>query len=321
MSSSTAWQLLSLALPALVGANMNAGLTYTISNPAPGHQSVSPPFVGEYFEVDSPTLRMQYSQVYWQTLPPAELPADIVSRFANKTMAVTGFEVDLLRQNNLTGQEESVPAYQSYNHHYSPNLVSAAVQLKLDANGQATGVDRGHGKILEFELRNKSDPPPPNARLNQAFVHGNGQEHRQMYHGAPTGYVQPIYSPSHFVLTPMQVATNDGTNATGPSGPLPKFSRETVPPNTLYSPLLECPCTDRVPRKLGHASSRIEGRCAIALLQSDCFAAAAASVGYQSIASNSTCLLYTSDAADEEDSVDLGGRRIIKKKKKERRHK
>src|SRR5664279_2117782 len=28
------------------------------------------------------------------------------------------------------------------------------------------------------------------------------------------------------------------------------------------------------------------------------------------------CLLYTSDAADEEDSVDLGGRRIIKKKKK-----
>eukprot|EP00656_Telonema_subtile_P017722 TRINITY_DN19549_c0_g1_i1.p1 TRINITY_DN19549_c0_g1~~TRINITY_DN19549_c0_g1_i1.p1 ORF type:complete len:451 (+),score=21.04 TRINITY_DN19549_c0_g1_i1:75-1427(+) len=30
---------------------------------------------------------------------------------------------------------------------------------------------------------------------------------------------------------------------------------------------------------------------------------------------SSSCLLYTSDAADEEDSVDLGGRRIIKKKK------
>ena len=29
-----------------------------------------------------------------------------------------------------------------------------------------------------------------------------------------------------------------------------------------------------------------------------------------------TCLLYTSDAADELDGVDLGGRRIIKKKKK-----
>ena len=30
----------------------------------------------------------------------------------------------------------------------------------------------------------------------------------------------------------------------------------------------------------------------------------------------SVCLLYTSDAADERSSVDLGGRRIIKKKKK-----
>ena len=29
-----------------------------------------------------------------------------------------------------------------------------------------------------------------------------------------------------------------------------------------------------------------------------------------------SCLLYTSDAADEEDSVDLGGRRILKKKKR-----
>ena len=33
-----------------------------------------------------------------------------------------------------------------------------------------------------------------------------------------------------------------------------------------------------------------------------------------------TCLLYTSDAADERSSVDLGGRRIIKKKKKTTEH-
>ena len=33
------------------------------------------------------------------------------------------------------------------------------------------------------------------------------------------------------------------------------------------------------------------------------------------------CLLYTSDAADERSSVDLGGRRIIKKKKKKDRKK
>ena len=33
-------------------------------------------------------------------------------------------------------------------------------------------------------------------------------------------------------------------------------------------------------------------------------------------AQDKRCLLYTSDAADERSSVDLGGRRIIKKKKK-----
>ena len=33
------------------------------------------------------------------------------------------------------------------------------------------------------------------------------------------------------------------------------------------------------------------------------------------------CLLYTSDAADERSSVDLGGRRIIKKKNKQQKKK
>ena len=37
------------------------------------------------------------------------------------------------------------------------------------------------------------------------------------------------------------------------------------------------------------------------------------------LALQNVCLLYTSDAADERSSVDLGGRRIIKKKKEERR--
>ena len=37
--------------------------------------------------------------------------------------------------------------------------------------------------------------------------------------------------------------------------------------------------------------------------------------GLASATDNCDCLLYTSDAADERSSVDLGGRRIIKKKK------
>ena len=37
----------------------------------------------------------------------------------------------------------------------------------------------------------------------------------------------------------------------------------------------------------------------------------------RAIGADDACLLYTSDAADERSSVDLGGRRIIKKKKEE----
>ena len=38
-------------------------------------------------------------------------------------------------------------------------------------------------------------------------------------------------------------------------------------------------------------------------------------LGIVAVAREQACLLYTSDAADERSSVDLGGRRIIKKKK------
>ena len=43
--------------------------------------------------------------------------------------------------------------------------------------------------------------------------------------------------------------------------------------------------------------------------------ASEAAVAYPPSEAALVCLLYTSDAADERSSVDLGGRRIIKKKK------
>ncbi len=38
---------------------------YTIANPAPGFDGHSYSFAGEYFEVESPTLKMQYAEVFW----------------------------------------------------------------------------------------------------------------------------------------------------------------------------------------------------------------------------------------------------------------
>ena len=48
-------------------------------------------------------------------------------------------------------------------------------------------------------------------------------------------------------------------------------------------------------------------------------APAAAPTARPSHGERKTCLLYTSDAADERSSVDLGGRRIIKKKRKRKK--
>jgi len=240
--------------------NMHPNMPYTLSNPAPGHAGERRKFSSsEFFEVDSTVMKMRYSEVVWRTLPAVALPQEIISRYAGRTMAVTGFEVDLLRNNRTTGKTEPVAAYDSYNHHYGVSLVSSAVRLKLDAEGRAMGPDLGHGKMLEFETVGGADPPP-DARLAQSFIHGNGQEHRQIFHGAPRGYAQPLYSPGQFVVTPMQISSNDGTGRKGtPHNPwlLPRAKQSGVPAHAPYAPLLECPCTTRINR----TALKVDGDC------------------------------------------------------------
>merc|ERR1712070_383778 len=241
---------------------MIPSMSYTLSNPAKGFEGKSQQFSSSsFFEVDSPSMKMKYSEVAWRTLPAVDLPQSILDKYVNSTMAVTGFETNLLRK-KPDGSTEPVPAYESYNHHYGVSLVSARARLKLDSDGRATGPDMGHGKILEFEARPEAEQAPPNARLSQSFIHGNGQEHRQIFHGAPQGYAQPIYAPRQFIFTPMQISTNDGTGRRGtPDRPwiLPKIKqaggKTPAPANTPYSPLLECPCTDRV------TNLRVDGDC------------------------------------------------------------
>mgnify|MGYP003381479957 CR=1 FL=1 len=63
----------------------------------------------------------------------------------------------------------------------------------------------------------------------------------------------------------------------------------------------DSPYQHLTPRRVGHGQTR---------------AMVAANTSKGNPCQARTCLLYTSDAADERSSVDLGGRRIIKKKKK-----
>jgi hypothetical protein len=100
---------------------------------------------------------------------------------------------------------------------------------------------------------------------------------RKSYHGYPHGFAQLVYSPTVFELEPMQIDSHN-RNYTG-EGYRPWFFPasviDTYDPNSDLSPLIECPCTDRIGRVVLNQSAIImTGTCAAPLTTAaDCFAA------------------------------------------------
>jgi hypothetical protein len=258
---------------------------YKIGNPLPGYEDKQWTFRGDYFEVATAEMHTRYSEVFWTSLPSVPLPADVVAKYKDDYIVITGFEVDVKRINNATGQEESVPVYESYNHHYGPAICSSYAEPIFDEFGQPTGPDHGHGKTLLYRVKDGASPPP-GAKLAENFVHGNGNEHRQIYHGASAGFGQVIYSPASFNMVAMQINTN--FNGSGvPGGPMPKFSRDHAPPDVPWNPILECPCTTRIVKQLGSLSAQLSGSCAkLPIAAADCFAGASQAFGLAAVAQN-----------------------------------
>ena len=115
-----------IAVGAAAGFKHMNDVHYTVGNPAPGAEGKAMEFHGKsFFHVDSPKFKSRYSQVVWHALEPVPLPEDIVKEYDGKVMSVTGWEVDVLREVN--GTTESVPCYESYNHHYGASLAGSAV--------------------------------------------------------------------------------------------------------------------------------------------------------------------------------------------------
>jgi len=214
---------------------MNQDVDYLIGNALPGYESKSRDFIGEYFEVYSLPIRTKYSEVFWHSMRPLPLPDPIIERFNGSTgLAVTGYEVDVVRQ--TSAGDVSVPCTESYNHHYTMQIVSSEAEILGE------GEDMGHGPGLMFgHRRGGSVTQIP---LVQNFNEHNGNEHRQSYHGFPIGFVQPIHKPNRFIFTPMQINTRNPDGSGRPGGPLPRAAQ--AAPNATYSGLLECPCTTRV---------------------------------------------------------------------------
>lgn len=247
--------------PFVEGKNMNDdGTMYKIANSLT-NQGMEYPDDMEYFDVYSKPIKTLYSQVHWTSHGGIPLPADIVERFANgKVMAITGYEVDQVRQLNDQGEEVSVPITWSYNHHYGvwmynseKNHLIKKEATTLELQHMSHGAD--HVWVVEpkedAEDEHDNDDGIP---TNQMFSEGNGGEMRKSYHGYPKGYAQLIKSPDTFTTTPMQIdcwnrdTMSNGTFVPDPSNPnlLPNSFRPIDPTVAGYNPLLECPCTDRL---------------------------------------------------------------------------
>ena len=227
-------------------------------------------------------------------MTPVALPKEIVDRYATKAIAITGWEVDVVRRSNTSslknnpnlddGLDVSVPCYESYNHHYGANIKGKGLRM-LDTTGLFPSHGAGGDQITFVKdpaydtvyMRN-GDPIPG----VQSFNEHNGNEARQSYHGLPTytgkQTVQPIYAPETFIMSPMQINTKNPNHTRWPGvrgGPLPRASM--APPNASYSGLLECPCTTRITKQLGGHVAVLHGRCDFETgitSASECFGAA-----------------------------------------------
>ena len=196
--------------------NMNGGGEYLFQNPntAPTAGKFETQYgkrwSEEFFDVYAGPISTRYGEVFWQGLPAVPLPADIVSRFDGKAIAITGYEVDQVMVDNATKdssttsgfKEQSVPIYWAYNHHYVSWLKGKhATMVDLDGSDHTVV---GHPLLMNaFAI----DDPIPSSDIptSQFFSEGNGGEMRKSYHGYPKGFAQLIDSPTEFVMTPMQV--------------------------------------------------------------------------------------------------------------------
>ena len=101
--------------------NMN-GFAYSIANPHPNGK-----WTGEYGKIDptldyvdvySPPISTLYAQVYWTMMDLVPLPPTVVQRFANKTMAIRGYECNQAME-TAGGIDIPVPISAAYNHHHT----------------------------------------------------------------------------------------------------------------------------------------------------------------------------------------------------------
>eukprot|EP00927_Polykrikos_kofoidii_P073649 TRINITY_DN6966_c0_g1_i1.p1 TRINITY_DN6966_c0_g1~~TRINITY_DN6966_c0_g1_i1.p1 ORF type:complete len:879 (+),score=78.58 TRINITY_DN6966_c0_g1_i1:64-2700(+) len=283
------------APPSQLHVMNEGGIPYDISNPPgstptwrgqPGKYSTNFHYNVkgdvEYFDVYG-EVHTKYSQVYWTRNAKINLPPEIVARFDGKVMAITGYEVDQVthsgRQPGSTtvpgGElggfacypecsetDKSVPIYHAYNHHYFSWLTGKDAEV----------FDMDHVIPVPNPTKTavRSSPTAQSGYPTSIVYKENpGGEFRKSYHGYPSGYAQLLHSPTHWVVEPMQIDThnrNYGINDEVGYKPwfLPKqfANRSQTDLEHSLSPLIECPCSTRISKRVVNASTILtQGTC------------------------------------------------------------
>ena len=179
---------------------MNSAWPYTISNPlTPDGASRS--HRGEYFDLMGRVRRPRYSEVSWDH-EKMVLPPRVMKEFWGEIMAITGFEVDLVRRDGAHSWR-SVPCYEQYNHHFTGWLYgwrTPNAKRQVEANRTQR----------EWEARGGvpcAACTPPGVEGEMLTMHmiseGNGNEARRTLRAMPRGYAYLVYSPVMWVNVPM----------------------------------------------------------------------------------------------------------------------
>jgi hypothetical protein len=104
--------------------------------------------------------------------------------------------------------------------------------------------------------------PPKKGSTTGGLPMGNGAESRFTFHMFPPGYGAQVTSPTTTEIRPMFIDTKNrwGSGDTPTRhGPVPKNSN--IPPEEMYSGMMECPCSDRYLKVFSVASTLQTGVC------------------------------------------------------------
>ena len=244
-----------------------------------------------FFDSYSRPIKTLYSQVHWTNHGNLPLPEEVVKRYdgsdesKSDIIAVVGYEIDQVRVDPTTGQEVSVPITWAYNHHYMAFLLGEQEDGEAVSMINIPSTQAMKHSSSRMAMGHRTASPDTNVwrpgtfQNNRAtlamghgdyswsfFSEGNGGECRKSYHSYPKGYAQLIRKPHSFSVEPMQIDTwNRETMNSSEFVPPPKSSVQDYFPRTSkinsrlldnlaeakYNPLLECPCTDRLPKTSG----------------------------------------------------------------------